>query len=362
LLHAVDVSNCVDTMSSTKEIHGISDSVNCCIDIQKRVGKGAYGVVWKGVDHATQKTVAVKKCFGAFRNDTDAQRTYREVKYLDALTKSGGHNNIVRLLQIIQPSEPGSNDLYLVFDHMESDLEKASRAMILLPIHVKLITYQLLNALHYIHSAGVMHRDIKPSNILIDEQCNIKLCDFGLARSAPSEASDNPATKVKPQLMTDYVATRWYRSPEVLLGSATYTKAVDMWAVGCIMAEMMCGRPFLAGNDTIDQIKCIRSLFGIASTSHTHGREVVASFRSYFKKSTHVIENSFIDKALREVCKPDSLDAAALMKQCMQFHPSHRCKAATALEHPYVADFHRPESEMTYPSKPIKVSCLACKA
>ena len=162
------------------------------------------------------------------------------------LQKLRGHDNIVQLLKIYM-SENGK-DLYLLFDYMPTDLHAVYRNSILDIFHIKFITYQILKALLYIHSAGIIHRDIKPSNILIDESCRVKLCDFGLARSI--EEGDG-------RLLTDYVATRWYRPPEVLLCGTVHTDGIDIWAVACLLGELIRGKPLLPGKVHIDEISRI---------------------------------------------------------------------------------------------------------
>ena len=114
-----------------------------------------------------------------------------------------------------------------------------------------------MRAFKYLHSANIIHRDLKPSNILLDSDCLAKLADFGLARSI---ASVNQS--VAEPIMTEYVATRWYRAPEILLGSSKYTKAVDMWSVGCILGEMYFGKAIFPGNSTLNQVERILELLG----------------------------------------------------------------------------------------------------
>lgn len=114
----------------------------------------------------------------------------------------------------------------------------------------------MLKSLKYIHSTELIHRDLKPSNILVNSECHIKVADFGLARSLISKCED---ANIK---LTDYVATRWYRAPEILLGSTKYSKAVDMWSVGCILGELIVGKPIFPGTSTLNQIERVLELTG----------------------------------------------------------------------------------------------------
>ena len=222
-------------------------------DIICKLGKGAYGIVWQAREKRSGAKVALKKCFDAFRNSTDAQRTYREIMYLQKLT---GHDNIVRMQHVIRAEN--DQDIYLTFDHMETDLHAVIRANILEEVHKKYIIYQLLKALKFLHSGELLHRDIKPSNLLLNADCKATLCDFGLCRSVAEASTGNAPTPV----LTDYVATRWYRAPEILLGSTQYSKGVDMWAVGCILGEMLLGKPLFPGSSTVNQLEKVIELTG----------------------------------------------------------------------------------------------------
>merc|ERR1712093_306510 len=193
-------------MSGADESEEVDRHVLKRCEVGQKLGKGAYGIVWKSVDKKTKETVALKKIFDAFQNDTDAQRTFREIMFLQELE----HENIIGLQNVMKAEN--DKDIYLVFEYMETDLHAVIRANILEEIHKQYIIYQLLKSLKFMHSGQMLHRDIKPSNILLNSECQVKVCDFGLARSVVQN-SDNAPNPV----LTDYVATRWYRAPEILL-------------------------------------------------------------------------------------------------------------------------------------------------
>jgi len=298
-------------------------------ELMQKLGKGAYGVVWKAVDKKYKQVVAVKKVFDAFHNATDAQRTYREVMFLQDLN---GHENIIRLRNIIKAEN--NKDLYLVFDFMETDLHHVIRANILEEIHKQYIIYQTLKGLKYLHSAGLIHRDLKPSNILINSDCHIKLGDFGLARSVSSTGDD---TNIK---LTDYVATRWYRAPEILLGSTKYSKAVDMWSVGCILGELIVGKALFQGTSTLNQIEKVLELIGkpktedIESLESPHAATILSSINVSKKRSFH----SFFPNA--------SEVALDFLRRLLCFNPNHRLTVEEALKHKYVEQFSSPDEEI----------------
>jgi len=373
-------------------------------DIMQKLGKGAYGIVWKASDKKTKDTVALKKIFDAFQNATDAQRTYREVVFLSQM---GNHENIVMLQNVFKADN--DRDLYLVFEYMETDLHAVIRANILEDIHKQYIIYQTMKALMYMHSAQLVHRDMKPSNLLLNSECLMKVADFGLARSLLRTKTDPDAGNNGPRaqgantqmpankfyvddnpILTDYVATRWYRAPEILVGSLTYGTAVDMWSLGCIFAEMLGGKPVFPGASTLNQIEKIGETVGPPS-----GDEVRALQSTYtenmldqmifphgeagpdgkrpklpFRKESMPLPNSGGDSGSSSMhsgepqlkCHSDQArrntwrsmyprateDAIDLLDRLMQYDPRKRISAEEGLKHPYCAQFHDPESEVKY--------------
>lgn len=203
----------------------------------KVIGQGAYGVVCSSMDRIKNRKVAIKKVPNAFADLIDAKRIVREIKLLNFYN----HENITSLLDVLKPdSRTGFEDIYFVTDLMETDLHRVIYSQQdLTDDHIQYFMYQILRGVLYIHSSSVIHRDLKPSNLLLNKNCDLKICDFGLARAIETEASDNT--------LTEYVVTRWYRAPEVILNASHYTKELDIWSVGCIMAELLGRTPLFPG-------------------------------------------------------------------------------------------------------------------
>lgn len=167
------------------------------------------------------------------------------------------HENVIGLLDVFHPGQPANSlenfqQVYMVTHLMDADLNNIIRTQKLSDDHVQFLVYQILRGLKYIHSAGIIHRDLKPSNIAVNEDCELRILDFGLARPAESE-------------MTGYVATRWYRAPEIMLNWMHYNQTVDIWSVGCIMAELLTGRTLFPGTDHIHQLNLIMEILGTPS-------------------------------------------------------------------------------------------------
>ena len=298
-------------------------------EVLQKLGKGAYGIVWKAMDKKYKQVVALKKVFDAFRNSTDAQRTYREVIFLQDLN---GHDNIIRLRNVIRAEN--NMDLYLVFEYMEADLHLVIRAGILEEVHRQYVVYQILKGLKYVHSAELIHRDLKPANILINSDVLIKLGDFGLARSVAYTGEEGDYK------LSEYVATRWYRAPEILLGSSKYSKAVDMWSVGCILGELIVGKPIFQGKSSLNQIEKVLELIGrpkqedIDAIDSPHAETILNSLSTVKKKSFQ----SFFGDATE--------DALDLIRKLLAFNPNNRLTVEEALQHRYVAQFLSPEEEI----------------
>ncbi|KAL5565022.1 hypothetical protein UlMin_028186 [Ulmus minor] len=295
------------------------------------IGKGSYGVVCAAIDTHTGEKVAIKKIHDVFEHLSDATRILREVKLLRLLR----HPDIVEIKRImLPPSKREFKDIYVVFELMESDLHQVIKANDdLTREHHQFFLYQMLRALKFMHAANVYHRDLKPKNILANANCKLKVCDFGLARVA---FSDTPTSV----FWTDYVATRWYRAPE-LCGSffSKYTPAIDIWSIGCIFAEVLTGKPLFPGKSVVHQLDLITDLLGtppsetLSVVRNDKARRYLTEMR---KKSPVPFTQRFTNA--------DPL-ALRLLQRLLAFDPKDRPTAEEALADPYFKGLAKVERE-----------------
>ncbi|XP_062439001.1 mitogen-activated protein kinase 12 isoform X3 [Rhea pennata] len=303
------------------------------------VGSGAYGAVCSAVDGRSGTKVALKKLYRPFQSELFAKRAYRELRLL----KHMKHENVIGILDVFTPdiTLEKFNDFYLVMPFMGTDLSKIMKHEKLTEDRIQFLVYQMLKGLkvngkfmlssgrfvsspqcfalrqavnkclHYIHSSGIIHRDLKPGNLAVNEDCELKILDFGLARHTDSE-------------MTGYVVTRWYRAPEVILNWMHYTQTVDIWSVGCIMAEMITGRPLFKGNDHLDQLTEIMKITGtptqdfVQKLQSQDAKNYIKSLPKVQKKDFASIlkyANPLVGIFLLNSCKPFGEDASARCRE-----------------------------------------------
>nr|GEW39004.1 mitogen-activated protein kinase homolog MMK2 [Tanacetum cinerariifolium] len=294
------------------------------------VGRGAYGIVCAATNAETREEVAIKKIGNAFDNRIDAKRTLREIKLLRHME----HENVIALKDIIRPPlKENFNDVYIVYELMDTDLHQIIRSnQPLADDHCRYFLYQILRGLKYVHSAHVLHRDLKPSNLLLNSNCDLKIGDFGLAR-----------TTSETDFMTEYVVTRWYRAPELLLNCSEYTAAIDIWSVGCILGEIMTRQPLFPGRDYVHQLRLITELIGSPDDASL-GFLRSDNARRYVRQLPQYPRQQF--SARFQNTSPGAVD---LLEKMLIFDPNRRITVDEALSHPYLAPLHEINEEPVCP-------------
>ncbi|CAH6723785.1 mitogen-activated protein kinase Hog1p [[Candida] jaroonii] len=325
--------------------------------IIKPLGQGAYGLVCLAIHKPTRRKVAIKR-IEAFENPLVTLRTIREIKLLD---KFKFHENVVQLLDIQMPKSINEfNEVYIIEEYLPNDLHTIIHKCLLNDDHVQYFIYQILRGLKYIHSSNVIHRDLKPSNILINEDSDLKICDFGLSRllvdeEDPVDGGSKRRQKQQISNLTEYVATRWYRAPEIMLTVSNYSTAVDTWSVGCILAEMFTGIPLFPGKDYKHQILLITQLLGNPAYNEEESKciktirskQFLQSISNYprldFKSVFENHPNRLQKYGFQEI-NPLGID---LLERLLVFDPKKRITVQEALEHPYLAQYHDVSDEPT---------------
>jgi cyclin-dependent kinase-like len=278
------------------------------------VGEGAYGIVYKCRNKETKEYVAIKK-FKETEDELVKKTMKRELRVLQLLQ----HDNIVEFKDAFKRK----GNLFLVFEYVERNLLELLEAKPtgLEPTLIKSLIYQLCKAVKYLHDLNIIHRDVKPENLLVSNTNKLKLCDFGFARKVNINKKEN---------LTDYVATRWYRSPELLITNGYYGPEVDYWAIGCIMGELADGNPLFPGENETDQLHCIQKVLG-----NLPQEQIDIFYRNPL----------YSGKKLLDVEKPETLErrymgklpkiAISFMKGLLELDPKRRLNGKTVFSHPY---------------------------
>lgn len=302
----------------------------------KPLGYGGNGLVFSAVDTDCDKRVAVKKII--LTDPQSVKHALREIKIIRRLD----HDNTVKVFETLGPSGrhltedivslTEVNSVYIVQEYMETDLCQLLERGLLSEDHARLFMYQLLRGLKYIHSANVLHRDLKPANLFVNtEDLVLKIGDFGLARIMDPHYSHKGH-------LSEGLVTKWYRSPRLLLSPNNYTKAIDMWAAGCIFAEMLTGKTLFAGAHELEQMQLILESIPVL---REEDRQELHSVIPVFIHGDMSQPHNPLAKLLPDV-SPHALD---FLQKILTFNPMDRLTAEEALAHPYMSDYSFPLDE-----------------
>ncbi|GAA5997079.1 hypothetical protein JCM5350_000814 [Sporobolomyces pararoseus] len=287
----------------------------------KKVGEGTYAVVYLGRELTTGTKIAIKKIkVGQFKDGLDMS-AIREVKFLRELN----HPNVIKLVDVFS----NKSNLNLVLEFLDTDLEAVikDKSLVFQAGDIKSWMYMTLKGLEFCHRNWILHRDMKPNNLLISSNGVLKIADFGLAR----EYADESTSK-----MTCQVVTRWYRPPELLLGARSYSTGVDLWATGCIFAELMLRVPFMAGESDMEQLQTIFNALGTPTERDWPGFTKLSSSLKFEPKPSSDL--SFLFSAA-----PPS--AISLLQSLLTYDPRKRFNCLQSLKHSYF-------STLPHPTKP----------
>ncbi|GLV40222.1 uncharacterized protein CBL_03630 [Carabus blaptoides fortunei] len=282
-----------------------------------KLGEGSYGTVYKCRNRDTGEIVAIKKFTESEEDPAIRKIALREIRLLKNLK----HPNLVNLMEVFRRKRR----LHLVFEFCErtvlSELERYPQGCP--DMLTRQLVWQILQAVAYCHQHGCIHRDIKPENILITANGVVKLCDFGFARMlSPGEN------------YTDYVATRWYRAPELLVGDTQYGTPVDVWAIGCVLAELVRGEALWPGKSDVDQLYQIQCTIGELLPRHSH----VFKTNEYFQGITLPTPQQLYPLEMK--LPHSAADVTEFLKKCLDKDPAKRWTCDLLLSHIYFENFN----------------------
>mmetsp|Transcript_77339 Transcript_77339/g.145878 ORF Transcript_77339/g.145878 Transcript_77339/m.145878 type:complete len:554 (+) Transcript_77339:55-1716(+) len=303
------------------------------LTVSKVLGKGAYGEVFLCEDQRDGSQVAVKWVRDFARDPLFGKRILREIRILAALR----HPNVLKLYDLL-PMTPESTDVYIVMPLMHTDLSRVINhlGVKLSESHQQAFACQIFRGLKYLHSAGIVHRDLKPANILVNNDCKLKIADLGLARGRSNEE----------EVLTEYVVTRWYRAPELMLLPSGYFEAVDIFSVGCIHVELLNRKPLFPGQNNVAMLQLISATLGfsrerdLAWVPASHRAEVLR-----FIDGLGISEQP--SERLAERVPSASQVCLDFVRKLLAFDPTQRISAADALAHDYLAAKRDESAETT---------------
>jgi serine/threonine protein kinase len=304
-----------------------------------RIGEGTYGYVYKAIHRTTGQVVALKRIILHHeQQDGFPLTSIREVKTLMRCH----HSNIVQLLDVVVGTNRDA--VFLLFEYCEHDMSELIKhtKYPFKESEIKRLLFQLLSAVEYIHKNCIIHRDIKLSNLLYTNRGQLKLADFGLARTIARPNSKD---------LTQLVVTLWYRAPELLLGSDDYSFGVDIWSVGCIMGELFLYSPLFSGNDELDQLMKIFAVLGSPNDriwpDITKLPVIVKGVINLERECKRHPFNLLSDR-LPDIC----LEGIDLLNSLLTYSPSIRISARDAVRHRFFHISPYPKEEDLMPTFP----------